>query len=34
MDFTIFYAWQSDRPQNANRYLIRDAAKEAVARSL
>ncbi len=32
MDFTIFYAWQSDRPQNTHRYLIRDAAKEAVKR--
>lgn len=32
MDFTIFYAWQSDRSQNTHRYLIRDAAKEAVKR--
>jgi hypothetical protein len=32
VDFTIFYAWQSDRPQNTHRYLIRDAAKEAVKR--
>jgi hypothetical protein len=32
MDFTIFYAWQSDRPQKTHRYLIRDAAKEAVKR--
>ena len=32
MDFTIFYAWQSDRPQTTNRYLIRDAAKDAVKR--
>jgi hypothetical protein len=32
MDFTIFYAWQSDRPQNTHKYLIRDAAKEAVKR--
>ena len=30
MDFTVFYAWQSDRPQNTHRYLIRDAAREAV----
>jgi len=29
MDFTIFYAWQSDRPQNTHRYLIRNAAKDA-----
>jgi hypothetical protein len=32
MDFTIFYAWQSDRPQHTHRYLIREAAKEAVKR--
>jgi len=32
MDITIFYAWQSDRPGNVNRYLIRDAAKEACER--
>jgi hypothetical protein len=32
MDFTIFYAWQSDRTQNTHRYVIRDAAKEAVRR--
>jgi hypothetical protein len=32
MDFTVFYAWQSDRPQKTHRYLIRDAAKEAVKR--
>jgi hypothetical protein len=30
MDFGIFYAWQSDRAQKTHRYLIRDAAKEAV----
>ena len=32
MDFSVFYAWQSDRPQNTHRYLIRAAAKEAVKR--
>jgi len=32
MDFTIFYAWQSDRIQKAHRYLIRAAASEAVKR--
>jgi hypothetical protein len=32
MDFTIFYAWQSDRIQKTHRYLIRDAANEAVKR--
>jgi hypothetical protein len=32
MNFTIFYAWQSDRPENTHRYLIREAAKEAVKR--
>lgn len=26
----IFYAWQSDRDQDLNRWLIRDAAKAAV----
>ena len=30
MDFTVFYAWQSDRSANTNRFLIRDAAKEAI----
>lgn len=32
MDITIFYAWQSDRPNKLNRYLIRDAAKDACER--
>jgi len=32
MDFSIFYAWQSDRPQNTHRYLIRNATKDAVKR--
>lgn len=31
MDVTVFYAWQDDRPGKCNRYLIRDAAKEACA---
>lgn len=30
MDFTVFYAWQSDRLEKSNRFLIRDAAKKAV----
>jgi hypothetical protein len=30
VEFTIFYAWQSDRPERANRYLIRDAAGDAI----
>src|SRR3954453_10044257 len=30
MEFTVFYAWQSDRLEDTNRYLIRDAAKTAV----
>jgi len=30
VDFTVFYAWQSDRSANTNRFLIRDAAKEAI----
>jgi hypothetical protein len=30
VDFTVFYAWQSDRPEDTNRYLIRDAAKTAI----
>jgi hypothetical protein len=32
MDITVFYAWQSDRPEKLNHYLIRDAAREACAR--
>jgi hypothetical protein len=32
MDFTIFYAWQSDRTERAHRYLIRAAIEEAVKR--
>lgn len=30
MEFTLFYAWQSDTPSDDNHYLIRDAAKDAV----
>jgi len=29
-DFTLFYAWQSDVDAKLNRYLIRDAAKDAL----
>jgi len=29
-DFTLFYAWQSDRDAKVNRYFIRDAAKIAI----
>jgi hypothetical protein len=29
MDIKVFYAWQDDRPGKINRYLIRDAAREA-----
>ncbi len=32
MDFSLFYAWQSDSPLDDNKHLIRDAAKEAVKR--
>jgi hypothetical protein len=32
VDITIFYAWQSDRPGNVTRHLIRDAAREACER--
>ncbi|OHB83656.1 MAG: hypothetical protein A2V98_25035 [Planctomycetes bacterium RBG_16_64_12] len=32
MQVTVFYAWQDDRPGKSNRYLIRDAAKEACRR--
>jgi hypothetical protein len=32
MDVTVFYAWQDDRPGKMNRYLIRDAAKDACQR--
>lgn len=30
MHFTIFYAWQSDRPEKVNKYFIRDAAADAI----
>lgn len=30
MHFTIFYAWQSDRPEKVNKYFIRDAANSAI----
>lgn len=30
MNFTIFYAWQSDSNERANRYFIRDAIKAAI----
>ncbi len=29
-DFTLFYAWQSDTAQKANRFLIRDAVDDAL----
>lgn len=29
MQFSLFYAWQSDRPKKHNHYFIRDAAKKA-----
>lgn len=32
MNSTAFYAWQSDRPQNEHRYLIRDALQDAIDR--
>lgn len=32
MKVTVFYAWQSDSPEEANRFFIRDAAKEACKR--
>jgi hypothetical protein len=32
MDFSLFYAWQSDSPLDDNKHLIRDAAREAVKR--
>lgn len=30
MGKTVFYIWQSDRPQDLNRFFIRDAARDAV----
>lgn len=30
MDFTVFYAWQSDRPNSVNRRFIQDAAESAI----
>lgn len=32
MDYTIFYAWQSDKDRDLNRFLIRDALKDAIDR--
>jgi hypothetical protein len=32
MEVTVFYAWQSDRPGNVNRHLIREAAEAACRR--
>jgi hypothetical protein len=32
MDFTLFFAWQSDSPLDDNKHLIRDAARDAVKR--
>ncbi|HVA46700.1 MAG TPA: hypothetical protein VNH11_10085 [Pirellulales bacterium] len=32
MEVEVFYAWQSDRPERVNRYLIRDAAAAACER--
>jgi hypothetical protein len=32
MEFTLFFAWQSDSPLDDNKHLIRDAAKDAVKR--
>jgi hypothetical protein len=30
MEFAAFHAWQSDRPETSNRFLVRDAAKAAI----
>lgn len=30
MAFTVFYAWQSDRDEKVNHYLIRDALQDAI----
>lgn len=30
MEFTVFYAWQNDRPGKTTRYLIRDALQDAI----
>jgi len=30
MEYTVFYAWQSDTDQEANRFFIRDALKRAI----
>jgi hypothetical protein len=32
MDVTVYYAWQSDSPEDHNRYLIRNAARDACDR--
>jgi hypothetical protein len=31
-EFSVFYAWQSDRPNNRNRRFIQEAASEAIGR--
>ena len=31
MTDTVFYSWQSDRPDRENRHLIRDALETAIA---
>ena len=30
MPVSVFYSWQSELPENINRYLIRDALNEAM----
>lgn len=32
MDYTVFYAWQSDTERKLNRFLIRDATQDAIDR--
>lgn len=33
MEFTVLCAWQADRPNDVNRYFIRDAIKAAISGS-
>ena len=32
MQFTVFYSWQTDRPEETNKKFLRDVIKEAVAK--
>lgn len=31
MQFTVFYSWETDRPEETNKKFLRDVIKEAIA---